>query len=111
MMRIPVWSKLAVIVVAVAAFSVSAQRNSRQVHTTAPGVEGIIENGAVSTARGAVNAAHAFEAAEIVGGFGDRSVAIIDESTVDFDPLTLTRSFREALKENVDRETVDRLSR
>jgi hypothetical protein len=155
------WSKLAVLIVAVAAVSVFAQRGNQQMQPkrantgiyanetreafeqpvatvgpndiltvvetsrrhylvrTATGVEGFVESGAVSAARAASGGGRsgasqslAFEAAEVIGYLDNPTpVFIIDMDDPNADPITLDRSFREALKENVDRETVERISR
>jgi hypothetical protein len=158
------WSKLAVLVVVVAAASAFAQRGNQQMQPrrantgiyanetreafeqpvatvgpndiltvietrrrhyrvrTASGVEGFVESNAVSAARaasggggggrGGASTAFAFEAAEVIGYLDNPTpVFIIDVDGMDSDPITLDRSFREALKENVDRETVERLTR
>jgi hypothetical protein len=54
----------------------------------------------------------AFEAAEVIGYLDNPTpVYIIDMDDPNADPISLDRSFKEALKENVDKETMERLSR
>jgi hypothetical protein len=53
-----------------------------------------------------------FEKADVIGYIDNPTpVYIIDMDDPNADPIALDRSFKEALKENVDKETMERLSR
>jgi len=90
------------------------KRNHFRVRT-GTGVEGWIEKKELNKASAAAaskNRAFAFEAAEVVGYLDNPTpVYIIDMDDPNADPISLDRSFKDALKENVDRETVERLAR
>jgi hypothetical protein len=80
---------------------------------TANGTEGFVAKNDLNRASQAQRSrAFAFEAADVVGYLDNPTpVYIIDMDDPNADPITLDRSFREALKENVDRETMERLAR
>jgi hypothetical protein len=90
------------------------KRNHFKVRTGS-GVEGYVQKNEVSKASGSAaarNRAFAFEAAEVIGYLDNPTpVYIIDMDDPNADPITLDRSFKDALKENVDRETMERLAR
>jgi len=73
-----------------------------------PGVTGWIEKQLVaSAAKGSKT--YLFDDAEVLGYLDNPTpVYIIDADDKDRDPIKLERSFAEALRENVDRETVER---
>ena len=81
---------------------------------TGGGVEGFVEKRDVNKASAAAakNRAFAFEAAEVIGYLDNPTpIYIIDMDDPNADPISLERSFKEALKENVDKETMERISR
>jgi hypothetical protein len=80
--------------------------------STASGAEGFVQRSDLSKASNAAIAksrAYTFGAME-VQGYNDvpTSIYIIDETDPNADPISLDRSFKEALKVNVDRETMER---
>ncbi|MCL2218310.1 MAG: hypothetical protein FWB94_00265 [Chitinispirillia bacterium] len=88
-------------------------RNHIKIRTNA-GIEGFVEKRDLNKASAAAakNRAFAFEAAEVIGYLDNPTpVYIIDMDDPNADPISLDRSFKEALKENVDKETMERLSR
>ncbi|MDR0306395.1 MAG: hypothetical protein LBI42_06100 [Chitinispirillales bacterium] len=53
-----------------------------------------------------------FEGADVIGYLDNPTpVYIIDMDDPNADPITLDRSFKDALRENVDKETMERLAR
>jgi hypothetical protein len=73
---------------------------------TADGLTGWIEKRLVASAAGK---AFMFDDAEVIGYLDNPTpVYIIDADNKDATPIKLDRSFAEALKQNVDRETVER---
>jgi hypothetical protein len=53
-----------------------------------------------------------FEKAEVLGYLDAQSpMAILDIGEADADPITLNRSFKEALKQNSDKESMERMIR
>ncbi|MCL2182181.1 MAG: hypothetical protein FWB85_01760 [Chitinispirillia bacterium] len=89
------------------------KRNHLKIRTSS-GIEGFVERKDLSKASNAAakNRAFAFEAAEVVGYLDNPTpIYIIDMDDPNADPISLDRSFKEALKENVDKETMDRLAR
>jgi hypothetical protein len=81
---------------------------------TASGVEGFVEKKELNKASAAAskNRAFAFEAAEVIGYLDNPTpVFILDMDDPNADPISLDRSFKDALKENVDKETMERLAR
>lgn len=96
----------------------AVSRNHVKVRTPG-GDEGFVAKGDVSKAArsgggggGGASKAFAFEAMEVQGYLDNPTpVYIIDMDDPNADPITLDRSFRDALKENVDKETMSRLSR
>ena len=81
---------------------------------TAGGDVGYVEKNALAkvSAAASKSRAFAFEAAEVIGYLDQPTpVYIIDMDDPNADPISLDRSFKEALKENVDKETMERLSR
>lgn len=76
---------------------------------TADGVVGWIEQRLVASAAGK---AFMFDDAEVIGYLDNPTpVYIIDADNKDATPIKLDRSFAEALKQNVDRETVERIEK
>ena len=101
-----------------AAFTVDAVARMEVLQTTKEhykirwnGQEGWVEKRLVSAAsRGSKT--FMFEDAEVIGYLDNPTpVYIIDAADQDRDPIKLDRSFAEALKENVDKETVERQSK
>jgi len=92
------------------------RRNHIRVRTMA-GVEGWIQKNdltalTASDRQAAAGRSFAFEAAEVIGYLDNPTpVYIIDLDDPNADPITLDRSFRDALRQNVDRETLERLAR
>lgn len=83
----------------------SASRNFYKVRTD-DGNEGWIEKRLVAAASGK---SFLFDDAEVIGYLDNPTpVYIIDADSKDATPIKLDRSFAEALKENIDRETVER---
>lgn len=82
-----------------------ASRDHYQVQTD-DGVVGWIIKDAVASASGK---SFLFDDAEVIGYLDNPTpVYIIDADSKDATPIKLDRSFAEALRENVDRETVER---
>jgi hypothetical protein len=82
--------------------------------STASGVEGYVQKNELTkvSAKSAASKSMAFEAAEVMGYLDNPTpVYIVDIDDPNADPITLDRSFKEALKENVDKETMERLAR
>jgi len=80
---------------------------------TQSGETGFVEKNAL-TGLSAANKSRSFvfESAEVIGYLDNPTpVYIIDMDDPNADPITLDRSFKEALKENVDKETMERLAR
>jgi hypothetical protein len=89
------------------------RRNHFKVRTGG-GVEGFVEKRDLNRASAAANRnrAFAFEAAEVIGYLDNPTpIYIIDMDDPNADPISLDRSFREALKENIDKETMSRIAR
>jgi hypothetical protein len=87
------------------------KRNHFKVRSGA-GVEGFVQKSDVNKAQQRKDRSFAFEAAEVIGYLDNPTpVYIIDMDDPNADPITLDRSFKEALKENVDKETMERLTR
>lgn len=84
---------------------VKTSRNNYQVKTD-DGTTGWIEKRLVAAASGK---SFLFDDAEVIGYLDNPTpVYIIDADSKDATPIKLDRSFAEALRENVDRETVER---
>lgn len=80
-------------------------RNHYQIKTP-DGLKGWVEKRLVASAAGK---AYSFDDAEVIGYLDNPTpVYIIDADSRDATPIKLDRSFAEALRENVDRETVER---
>ncbi|MDR2692673.1 MAG: hypothetical protein LBB74_00455 [Chitinispirillales bacterium] len=61
--------------------------------------------------KSAVSKTMSFNATEVQGYIDTQSpVAIIDIDAAEQEPIVLNRSFKDALKENVDRESLERVS-
>ncbi len=83
----------------------SSGRNHYKVRT-ADGTTGWVEKRLVASAAGK---SFMFDDAEVIGYLDNPTpVYIIDADSKDATPIKLDRSFAEALRENVDREAVDR---
>jgi len=80
---------------------------------TRAGVEGFVEKRELNRAsQAAISQSIAFDAAEVIGYLDNPTpIYIIDMDDPNADPITLDRSFKDALKQNVDRETMERLAR
>lgn len=81
---------------------------------TPSGQEGWVEKKLVTRSNRANQRSRAFvfEDAEVIGYLDNPTpVYIMDMDDPNADPITLDRSFKEALKENVDKETMTRLAR
>ncbi|KMQ51689.1 hypothetical protein CHISP_1446 [Chitinispirillum alkaliphilum] len=83
---------------------------------TPSGEEGWVERRLVSAvssaATGPTSRAFVFDDADIVGYLDNPApVFIMDTDDPGSDPITLDRSFKDALKQNIDRETMERLTR
>jgi hypothetical protein len=102
------WSKLAVLVVVAVTSTAFAQRSQSRRANTATEARETIQQPTVPGA----NQSFRYEEVEITG-YTDLpgTIQVIDVGGADFNPIELTRSFREALKENVDMETVTRITR
>jgi hypothetical protein len=84
---------------------VNSSRNHFKV-TTDDGTTGWVEKRLVASAAGK---SFMFDDAEVIGYLDNPTpVYIIDADSKDATPIRLDRSFAEALRENVDRETVER---
>jgi hypothetical protein len=84
----------------------SETRRDHYLVRTNDGQEGWIEKRLVATASGK---SFLFDDAEVIGYLDNPTpVYIIDADSKDATPIKLDRSFAEALKENIDRETVER---
>ena len=84
---------------------VKTSRNNYKVKTD-DGTTGWIEKRLVAAASGK---SFLFDDAEVIGYLDNPTpVYIIDADSKDATPIKLDRSFAEALRENVDRETVER---
>jgi len=85
--------------------------------STAGGITGWVEKNALKDPprdRGgnSASARMVFEGADVIGYLDNPTpVYIIDMDDPNADPITLDRSFKDALKENVDRETMERVAR
>jgi len=78
------------------------------------GDEGYVQKNELTkvSSKSAASKSMAFEAAEVMGYLDNPTpVYIIDMDDPNADPITLDRSFKDALKENVDKETMERLAR
>ncbi|MFP4162350.1 MAG: hypothetical protein ACLFQB_00665 [Chitinispirillaceae bacterium] len=80
---------------------------------TSSGQEGWVEKNLVSAVSSdSKSRSFVFEDAEVIGYLDNPTpVYIMDMDDPDADPINLDRSFKEALKENVDKETIQRLAR
>jgi len=84
---------------------------------TSSGIEGFVEKNALrdpprSGGRNDASSRFVFEGADVIGYLDNPTpVYIIDMDDPNADPITLDRSFKDALKENVDRETMERVAR
>lgn len=82
-----------------------SKRNHYKVQTS-DGTVGWVEKRLVAAAHGK---SFMFDDAEVIGYLDNPTpVYIIDADSKDATPIKLDRSFAEALRENVDRETVER---
>jgi len=82
--------------------------------SSASGVQGYVQKNELTkvSAKSAASKSMAFEAAEVMGYLDNPTpVYIVDIDDPNADPITLDRSFKDALKENVDKETMERLVR
>lgn len=74
---------------------------------TSTGVEGWIEKRLVAAT--GKSKTFVFDNAEVIGYLDNPTpVYIIDTDDPNADPISLDRSFKEALRENVDKETIER---
>jgi len=81
---------------------------------TSSGDEGYVPKNELTkiSAKSSASKSMAFEAAEVMGYLDNPTpVYIVDIDDPNADPITLDRSFKDALKENVDKETMERLAR
>jgi len=91
---------LAVVTVAVAVGFAQAQKQPKQ-HSEPAGV----------SAKNAATKSMTFDAQEVLRYMdGVSPIAILDIGEAESDPIVLNRSFKDALKENVDRESIERVS-
>jgi hypothetical protein len=82
--------------------------------STAGGDMGYVQKNELTkvSAKSSASKSLAFEAAEVMGYLDNPTpVYIVDIDDPNADPITLDRSFKEALKENVDKETMERVAR
>ncbi len=91
---------------------IETKKNHLKVRASS-GQEGWIEKDLVTKVKNdAKSRSFVFESAEVVGYLDNPTpVYIIDMDDPNADPITLDRSFKDALKENVDKETMERLAR
>ena len=93
-----------------------AKRNHFRVSTPS-GITGWVERNALKdmprTGGGSsASARMVFEGADVIGYLDNPTpVYIIDMDDPNADPITLDRSFKDALRENVDKETMQRVAR
>ena len=93
-------SKLALAVVTVAVAVGFAQAQKQPKHEQAGAGE-----------KSAVSKTMSFNAAEVQGYIDTNSpVTVLDITEAGLDPIMLERSFKEALKENIDKESLERVS-
>ncbi|GBU22702.1 hypothetical protein R80B4_02614 [Fibrobacteres bacterium R8-0-B4] len=81
---------------------------------TSSGDEGYVQKNELTkvSSKSAASKSMAFEAAEVMGYLDNPTpVYIVDIDDPNADPITLDRSFKDALKENVDKETMERLAK
>lgn len=80
---------------------------------TAAGDEGFVEKNALKDPpKNSASSRFVFEGADVIGYLDNPTpVYIIDMDDPNADPITLDRSFKDALKENVDKETMERVAR
>jgi len=81
---------------------------------TASNDEGYVQKNELTkvSSKSAASKTMHFEAAEVMGYLDNPTpVYIVDIDDPNADPITLDRSFKDALKENVDKETMERLVR
>jgi hypothetical protein len=65
-----------------------------------------------ASAKSGVSKSILFDAAEVQDYIDVKSpVSILDINEAEADPITLNRSFRDALRENIDRESMERITR
>jgi hypothetical protein len=90
---------LAVVTVAVAVGFAQAQKQPKKAEP------------ASASAQSAASKSMSFNAMDVFG-YGDTPspVAILEIDAAEADPIVLNRSFKDALKENVDRESIERVS-
>jgi len=82
--------------------------------SSASGAVGYVQKNELTkvSSKSAASKSMAFEAAEVMGYLDNPTpVYIVDIDDPNADPITLDRSFKDALKENVDKETMERLVR
>lgn len=104
-MRLLKVSKLVVAVATVAAVAVSFAYAQKQPQAKS-------EELAKVSAKNNVSKSMLFEAAQVQDYLDVKTpVAILEVGEVDADPISLNRSFKDALKENMDRESIERITR
>jgi len=91
------------------------KRNHFRVSTQS-GITGWVERNQLKdpprSSNSSASARMVFEGADVIGYLDNPTpVYIIDMDDPNADPITLDRSFKDALRENVDRETMERVAR